>query len=89
LLEDVSFVEADKVRLSILKALASRKTPKDLARIVGRPLPAVSRALRELKQRNLVVCLTPTRRKRKFYSLTDSGKQVLSEIRKESPQKTR
>ena len=89
MMEDVSFVEADKVRLSVLKALTSRKTPKDLAKTVGKSMPAVSRALRELRQRNLVICLTPGRRKRRFYHLTDSGKQVLEEIQKASPRKTR
>ena len=80
--EDVSFVEADKIRLSILKALTEPKTPKDLANTVKRSMPEVSRALRQLKQKNLVVCLTPNRRKGRLYDRTDSGKTVLRKIRK-------
>jgi len=56
------------------------KIPSKLSEIVKVPISHVSKTLSDLEENNLVRCLTPSRRKGKFYSITPLGKKILSEI---------
>lgn len=77
----VSFVISGKLRFRILVELKDNEsTPTDLSSVTNAPISHISKALKELEELNLITCLTPDRRKTKFYSITDTGKKVLEKI---------
>ena len=80
--EDVSYVIASRTRKAILLKLDSPRTPTFLAKDLNINLANVSRALAELEDRGITICLTPKQRVGKIYSLTKKGKDVLGKIRK-------
>ena len=79
--EDVGYVMASKYRETILKKLSKKNyMPSILAKETNLRLSHISRALKELKIKNLIVCLNNKSKKGKIYSLTDSGKRILELI---------
>jgi len=87
--ETVSFVMSGKLRFRILVELKeSQKTPSDLKDIIKVPISHISKTLTELEKWELVECLTPERRKTKFFTTTDKGKNILSEISRITSSKT-
>ncbi len=80
--ETVSYVMASKIRIGVLVSLKENraKTPSQLAEELGSHLSHVSRALKELNEKGLIICLTPNVRKNKLYSITEKGKSVLKVI---------
>lgn len=77
----ISFVTSSHLRFKILILLKkSPKTPSDLNLELETQISNVSKTLRELEDAELVKCLTPDRRKKKFYSTTEEGLEVLKEI---------
>ncbi len=80
--ELVSFVFSSEIRTHILEFLRSAEaTPSQLAKEVDQPISHISRALRELQQKNLVLLLTPHRTKARLYEITDQGKSVIESVR--------
>jgi len=69
-------VVASKTRHAIMLQLDTPKTPTLLANILKINLPNVSRALAELQNKKMVVCLTPQQRVGRIYSLTKKGKDI-------------
>lgn len=80
--DEVSYVIASKTRKALLPRLETPRTPTFLARDLNINLANVSRALAELEDKNVVVCLTPEQKVGKIYSLTKKGKGILSKMRK-------
>ena len=80
--DEVSYVIASKTRKALLSRLETPRTPTFLARDLNINLANVSRALAELEDKNVVVCLTPEQKVGKIYSLTRKGKDILSKMRK-------
>jgi len=79
--ELVSFVMASEMRFKVLLGLKDRvRTPTDLKKEFNAPISRVSAVLKELIEKDLVENLTPDRRKSKMYSITEKGKEILSEI---------
>lgn len=79
----VSFVMSGELRFRVLIELKDmKKTPSDLKETLKVPISHVSKTLKELKDNELVECLTPERRKSKFYSITPKGTKILDEISK-------
>ena len=79
--EDVGYVMASKYREKIIKKLSKKNyMPSSLAKETNFRLSHISRALKELKKKNLIVCLNKESKKGKIYSLTDSGKRILELI---------
>jgi DNA-binding transcriptional ArsR family regulator len=79
--ESVSYVLSSEVRTRVLRALkVDKATPSRLAEQIDQPLSHVSRALRELLEKELVICLTPKRRKARLYEITENGSEVLDRI---------
>lgn len=78
--EDVSYVVRSKTRKSILIELKTPKTPSLLASALKTSIPNASRALKQLRKRQMVICLTPDERTGRIYALTDKGKEVLEKI---------
>ena len=75
----VSFVKRSSQRSKILSLLKKPMTPSEIAKATGMYLTHVSRTLRELRERNLVECLTPEERVGRYYRLTKLGKKILAE----------
>jgi len=81
--EDISYIFSSKVRLRTLISLSkNQRTPKQLSEELLFALSHISRALKELQEKELVICLTPERRKGRFYQITEKGKNVLAQIKK-------
>lgn len=77
----VSFVMSGKLRIRILIELKNgQKTPSELAAILKIPRSHVSKTIKELEEKELIKCLTPDRRKMKFYTISSTGKEILSYI---------
>ncbi len=80
--ELLSFMQG-KVRRSALFALRDGpKTPSKIADETGEHLSHISRALREMKEKGLVECMTPGRSKNRIYQITEKGVIVLEELSK-------
>lgn len=80
--KDVSYVIASKTRKAIVIKLVTPRTPTFLAKDLSVNLANVSRALAELEDKDVVVCLTPKQKVGKIYSLTKKGKDLLGKIQK-------
>ncbi len=79
--EEISYVIASKIRFGVLTSLNKRvMTPMQLSKELDIPISLVSRTLRELMEKGLIVCLTPNRRKSKMYDISLSGKEILNKI---------
>jgi len=77
----VSYVFSSELRIKVLSVLSKSKfTPTQLAEMSNSPISHVSKALGELQSRGLIVCLTPSRKKGRFYTITELGGQILDEI---------
>lgn len=81
--DTISFVFSSEMRARILvKLRQGEHTPTQISRELGAPVSHVSKILRELSDKGLVSCLTPDRRKARFYSITERGNCILEELRK-------
>ena len=80
--DEISYVIASKTRKSIVIKLDTPRTPTFLAKDLSINLANVSRALTELEEKKVVVCLTPKQKVGKIYSLTKKGKDILVKIKK-------
>ncbi|HKW05564.1 MAG TPA: hypothetical protein VJN71_09725 [Nitrososphaerales archaeon] len=79
--ESFDYVISSEVRLTVLTTLSkSSSTPAQIARKVEKHLSHISRALRELEDRQLVSCLNPQDSKPRVYSLTSQGNDVCKQI---------
>ena len=65
--DEISYVIASKTRKSIIIKLDTPRTPTFLAKDLSINLANVSRALTELEEKNVVVCLTPKQKVGKIY----------------------
>jgi predicted transcriptional regulator len=79
---DVSYVIASKTRKSIILKLETPRTPTFLAKDLDLNLANISRAITELEDKGIIVCLTPKQKVGKIYSLTKKGKDVVLKVRK-------
>ena len=79
----ISFIMSGKLRFKILVELKmSEKTPTDLSTVLKIPISHISKTLSELQEAQLIICLTPNRRKKKFFKITEQGIELLSSINK-------
>jgi len=79
--ESIGFLVSSEIRQSVLRTLSeNRSTPSQISAAIERPMSHVSRALKELQDRKLAVCLTPERKKGRVYQITGLGESVLREL---------
>lgn len=79
--ENVGFILASEYRkILLLKLKARPRTPKYLASETNLPLSHVSKTLKELSEKNLIRCLTPSLKKGKIYGLTENGRKILKKL---------
>ncbi len=78
-----AFISTSKIRRNILKTLSKKDIRQtEIAKLIKEKQPNVSKALIDLENKGLVICLTPDKKAWKVYGITDLGKQVLSADRK-------
>lgn len=81
----ISYITSSKIRFKVLTSLnKSKSTPTSLSKTLNTHISAISRCLRELSDKNLIVCLTDKRNKSKFYEISKEGKDLLERIHKET-----
>jgi len=75
--QDYGQVIASKYRRGVVLALRNRPmTPTEISREMGVGTACISRSLRELAEKQIVICLTPKRKKGRVYSLTKKGVEI-------------
>ena len=78
-----SSVIASRNKMGIILVLHDRiLTPSDIAEKLDIRINHISKYLTELKNRKLVVCLNENSRKGRLYQLTELGKQIFIELKK-------
>lgn len=87
--DDVSYVLRSKTRRAVLASLANPKTPTSIARELGISTPNISRALRELRARKLIVSLTPAARSGKLFQATQQGRVISAQLKLLTSQEVR
>lgn len=81
--EDVGFLKASKNRLKVFKELSKgEKTPKELEEILDLYFSQISMILKELVERELIICLNKDSRKGKIYALSEKGKDIKKSVEK-------
>jgi len=81
----ISFITSSKVRFKLLTTLnKSKYTPTELSKNFNIHISAISRALSELTERELIICLTNKRTKFKYYEISEKGKELLKNINEET-----
>lgn len=77
----VGYVMASDYRTNILKCIGKEiKIPSAIAEEVGLRTNHVSNVLKNLKEKNLVVCLNEEAKKGRLYKNTELGLQILEYI---------
>lgn len=80
--EDLGTIIASSRRRQILELLAIRAmTPKEISQQLNIHLSQVTRNLRFLEKRDLVLCLAPELRKGRLYGITEKGKSVMDKLK--------
>ena len=77
----ISFAHGRIRRLCLESLALGPKTPGAIAKSSGEHLSHISRALRELVEKSLVECLTPSLPKNRIYRITDKGKEVVEKLK--------
>jgi len=79
--DDLGFVYSSRYRKKVMEVLAIQPcTPTIIAAKTKIRTPHVSRALSELEDHGLVVCLTPQRRRGRIYALTEKGQRLAEKL---------
>lgn len=77
-LDKLGFVRASVYRNNILLYIGDdMKKPSEIGKSVDISGKNVSRYLKDLKDKNLVVCINETARVGRLYKLTDEGEELL------------
>ena len=76
-----AYVEISKYRYDVLKAIGNDvKIPTVIAKDAGILPNHVSKVLKELKEKELVICINEEVRKGRLYKLTKEGHIILNEL---------
>jgi DNA-binding MarR family transcriptional regulator len=78
----ISFLKASKNRFLVFCSLATSgaQVPSDMAKKLGLRPEHVSRALKQLQNRELVVCRTPSTVRGRVYDLTNFGLDIYKNL---------
>ncbi|ACV10655.1 transcription regulator [Halorhabdus utahensis DSM 12940] len=83
--DEIGYVVSSKYRVKVLQRLSeSPAPPSTIAEDTGCAVSHISRALQDLRDRNLVELLVPeSRKKGRIYGMTDRGQDVWEIIREQ------
>lgn len=79
--DSTAFIIRSRYRKNVFLELSKPHRPSQIAKTLDLRLTHVTRALSELKQKDLVKCLNPKDSMGRFYQLTSKGKNVLQEVK--------
>ncbi len=79
--DNLSFVVRAKNRKAVFEALTTPKTPTQLTNELKINIGFVSNILIELKDRKLIVCLSPNEKRHRFYKITKKGEEILKKLK--------
>ena len=89
LLKLTSYVQISKYREKTLKSIGNEvKIPTHIAKDSGIRTNHISKVLSELKGKEIVECINEEARKGRLYRLTDTGKNVLENIKENDNKKS-
>lgn len=89
LLKLTSYVQISKYREKTLKSIGDEvKIPTNIAKDSGIRTNHISKVLSELKGKEIVECINEEARKGRLYRLTDTGKNVLENIKENDNKKS-
>jgi len=75
-IDEIGFVKISEQRQKIMKDLKDKlKIPTEIAKSTNMSVPEVSRSLRTLKDREIVICLNEDKRTVEFILLQIKGKR--------------
>ena len=78
----ISFIARSKRRLEILKLLAEKeKSQLEIMKITQMYKSHISRTIKELLEKKLIICKNLEDRVFKFYKITASGRKILKDIK--------
>ena len=81
--ERYSWVKASEYRENLLLALEEKpRTPKELSEMTDYYLSHVSNVLADLQDNGLAECITPDRRKGRLWTATDSGEDIIEDLKR-------
>lgn len=79
-LKRYSFVLAGELRQKIVESLGEPKSPTQLVNEIKTQDSSIARALRQLTEEKIVVCLFPDKKKGRIYELTKEGKLIREKL---------
>ncbi len=79
---DVGYVVSSSYRKKVLEILDKPKMPSTMSREVNVNKTHISRALKELVDKDIIKCLNPESNKGKLYVISDYGKKILEKVNK-------
>ena len=82
MLKEMSYVKISTYRTKVMKSLDDEvKIPSQIAKDSSIRVNHISKVLRELKEHELVECINPEARKGRLYRLTDTGKEIVNNLK--------
>ncbi len=82
MLNEISYVQISSYRTKVMKSLdGDVKIPTQIAKDSNIMPNHISKVLSELKSKEIVECINEEARKGRLYRLTDTGKDVLENIK--------
>lgn len=88
--DDIEYVKKSTYRIRVMNYLKERiDIPSQIAKGTGIYQNHISNTLRQLSNRDLVVCINPEFRKGRLYQLTEKGEKVASHFDKSDEQSLR
>lgn len=79
--DQAGYIRGSDYRTATATALEeSKKQPSEIAEETGIAISHVSRALKQLRERDLVQVLNPDAKKGRLYALTDEGRAALENV---------
>ena len=82
--DNLSFLIRAKNRKAVFLALEEPKTPTQLSKELDINIGFISNILIELKERELIICLSPNEKRHRFYQISKESLKLLKTIKKET-----
>lgn len=77
----VSFIGISKRRKEVLNLLKEKQISQpELMKLTGMYKAHISRTLKELRSKRLIICVNPQDKAFKFYKIASLGKKALEEV---------
>ncbi|MDR1721938.1 MAG: helix-turn-helix domain-containing protein [Methanobrevibacter sp.] len=75
----IAYIKLSPYRKDLLRFLSENiRIPSEIAKVLDTSPPNVSRLLKGLEEKELIVCLTPNKKIGRLYKATELGNEVLN-----------